>query len=806
MNIRTTIGLAIAAIILVSAYLMWGRSREIPLETIPLTPAETAAPPSKPAAEPADQPADQPSTAVPPAAVLDDRRLAAELFRDGRIIAQVVHQRRGQRQMMFERDGQPEGSGWMMIEPTRCLARGYLIDDIILVLQRLEYLSKFDLQSPQSVTLEQAGIQPEPEARLALTTTEGRTMEVQVGHLLVGQNKRYVYLPDRPKTLFVADEDFQNLLQQKPTDFRERKFFDLDPAAAVELEVTEARPDQPVTYRLRKLGKQWMFVEPFAARGETRTIDQVIAALGRLWARRWLEEPPARLRDFGLEAPYLRLRVVTETVDAAAAEDDPSRYTPRESVLLISDRSPVDDHQQVYAKRDGEEQVGTINASELEAFDPDLRRWRDMSLLPDVLQAAAVTIRRPDATLSFHRTDGRWVFAESGQAAEPDELDALLQTLSDLKAVSFVEQEIPQAFGLNPPAAEIRLEFPEGQDQILRIGDYSEHVERWLRYVQHVGTPGVAKVRSRQVARAFASPRTFHNREILDVEPQRLIKIELTRRLASSTPVQFLTLTRDDAKIWQMTTPTQAAVKLKPVRELVDRLARFRGTAIVGELDPNPLGLVTPDIQLSVTVEGIPTVQAGAVQAGMEAAAPFVRRINLSRREDRVFVHRLDVPDFMEVDPAIYEALQAEFLDGRFWTFEPSQVVAFGSAQAGRTARFALDSRGHWHYTIEPDIPIDSGKVEAHIRALCDQETPRFVEYNATHLNGYGLQGAVRQFFFEMQDGVRHELQVSDVPFPGGTDPRYYARVAGTSRVFIVGPGLIDLATIQLERFAAAEE
>ena len=570
----------------------------------------------------------------------------------------------------------------------------------------------------------------------------------------------------------------------------------------------------------------------------------MVNAVSRLWVPNWLEQVPSNLAEFGLEVPYLRITVVTEKTiekpsddefDEAkepeptqdAQEDGPAEkeaeqeIVREEFVLLLSDHSPIDNNQQIYVKRGEDEQIGMVNATELKKFVPDPIQWRDMKIAElAAAQADSMKIESSAGTIEFELRDGDWYFADSEEPAEPIEVGGLIASLAVLEAVNFVDGGQAGSFGLDQPAAKITLGFPGSTDvQILRIGDFTEQVEKRLRYVQRVGSTSIAKVRSKELDKAFQSQQQFRNREIMNYQPSRLLKIELSRHLAAAGSVQHITLERDENQVWQMTVPTIAEVDLKPVNELVEKLAHLRCTSILDELNPDALGLVKPDVQLVVTIEGIPTIHISDLEPKEDSvprdtsppdqelipSAAIIRQVNLSKRGENVYAHRLDRPVFVQLEADIYDALMAEFLRGDIWNFEPSKVVAFGSVDdqysPGTGPRVEIrKDRGRWQYSLEPDIPIDSQKIDKHIEQMKNLKTRRFVEYNATNLSSYGLDSPGQRIFFEMEGGGAYELLVSKMPFRG-EGQRYYATVAGTNRIFVIDPSTLDRGVISLSHF-----
>lgn len=809
MNFKTTLALAAAVLVLAVAYLLWGRP------------------------SPAEQTADDDNAA---AAKVEEEKsgLPKPPFGQDTSITRVEWKLRNQPGMVFERiDEEKDTAGvgeWQMLEPVRCVATGYRINDLVSTVKGLKLVSKLRVGASGGITLEDAGLRPEPAARLAATSGEEKTFVIELGRPLLGQNKTYVHLPEHAQEIFIADGDFRSILDTPATQYRELKLFRVTTANAVELEVTERLGDRTTTYQLKKQDGDWVFTSPFKAKADQKKIRDVVNAMNIARAFAWLDDIPSNLAEFGLDAPHLHVKLVTEEQvekpkpkeeeaekDSEAEKQDeakdeaPEKEVKRqEFVLLISDRKPIDEDKQVYAKRGDDQQVGTVLVVERDKFTPKPSEWRDMKICQAAAtQANSLSIKLPNESIALELRGREWYFAGSDERAESPEVTDLLSALDALKAVSFVDEQPEASLGLDPAAAEITLALADQPGQeIIRVGAFTEEVDRRLRYVQRVGAAAVAKARSGDLEKLLRNSRVYRNREIMDFEETRIQKIELSRLLPASGRMQVLTLTRDENKVWQMTSPAQAAVDLKPVNELVAKLAKLRGRRIVDEVDPAKLSLLKPNIQLAITIEGVPTIKTSdsadpAAPPETIPGEPIIRQVNLAKYEGAVHAHRLDRPGFMELDSAVYDALMAELLPGEIWSFEPSQVVAFGSTTTERSVQFKLQGE-RWRYSAEPDLPIDAKKVQEHLKKLRGVQTFRFVEYAGTNLTDYGLDAPTHRFFLELEGGERRELLISGMPYRGeGTN--YYAALADGNRIFVLPPAILDLVGLKLELFESAK-
>jgi hypothetical protein len=136
-----------------------------------------------------------------------------------------------------------------------------------------------------------------------------------------------------------------------------------------------------------------------------------------------------------------------------------------------------------------------------------------------------------------------------------------------------------------------------------------------------------------------------------------------------------------------------------------------------------------------------------------------------------------------EVDGKVLDDLEAELLDTKVVSLEPSEVreLAFGGKDA-----FSFEKTGeNWKLAGEPSFQVDAAKVTDALNTLRDLKAKSYVTYSGANLADYGLASPALTVRAVTEAGAQVELMMSDKG-PGGDD-RYATLSTSKDRVFVLG-------------------
>ena len=821
MNTKMTLLLAVALVVLASLYYVV-RSRPAADQ------AEALAPPR-------------------PASSVASRDLFEEKLGD---VVKVVCQRKGGEEWVFEKNADTSVTGqaeWQMISPLDMKCTSYEVTKFGSRLGNLKYELSYKPGQPGAVTAAQAGLDP-PEAVVTLTDADDKNATIEIGRKASGR-ETYVRLGGADE-ICVAKVDLSDLVKDKPLDYREKRLWDFEKGDVARVEIVDrSDPAAPVSYALSKDGARWMFESPVTAKA-TSKVDEMLGAMGRLRTIQWHDDDADKLAMYGLEPAALTVRATVEeevapeehAQDDHAAEteeaaepgtEEPAETEPQKKVtvyeLHLSDRSPIGEETKTYLRIGDESAVGTARKAQIDKFKPVMSEWREMRITTaSVKDAIRIDLSTPEGSATLLQGEAGWSFDPDGGRAEESAVSELLKAIGDLNAVAFVDEEPidTAAFGLDEPQTEVRLTIPgiEGVERIT-VGGYTDQTTKRLMYVRRNDLASVAKVRKSDVTRLIQGPHLYRDRTVIDVLPSRYERIELSAVDAMTGEPSEVTLGRGDDG-WRMIEPVDAPVREEQMDKLVEALGGLRAQRVVAEAaEETAYGLHAPAVKVALTYK--PPVQyrieepkieepEGAgdpAEEGDKPTTPVPVKIQppsqiltllVTEHDGTIYAKRPDRSAVFEMPRAFYQELTAEYRIDRVLDFDAAEVHRFSIRNGDRTHGFER-REDRWVYQAEPDLPLDTQKVENLLLQVGDLRTKRYARHAAEDLAPYGLITPSREVAVALADGTEHVLWVSDERADIGGAKGLYAAVKGHSGVFLLTTDAVERFAVSLDELETPE-
>lgn len=150
---------------------------------------------------------------------------------------------------------------------------------------------------------------------------------------------------------------------------------------------------------------------------------------------------------------------------------------------------------QVYVRRDGEDEVYTLQGSLVGLVNRDVDDWRDK----EIIQADRDLVERieysyPDESFALARDSAGWQLEPSGAAADQNTVAGVLSILSGLLATGFADGSVVDTLTWEPPSGRLRLVGPD--DAALGELFFLEHEDIGF-YVRRAGSPIVYTISAR---------------------------------------------------------------------------------------------------------------------------------------------------------------------------------------------------------------------------------------------------------------------------------------------------------------------
>jgi hypothetical protein len=121
------------------------------------------------------------------------------------------------------------------------------------------------------------------------------------------------------------------------------------------------------------------------------------------------------------------------------------------------------------------------------------------------------------------------------------------------------------------------------------------------------------------------------------------------------------------------------------------------------------------------------------------------------------------------------------------------------SVRRGDETHVFTKTEDRWIYQPEPDLPLDSAKVENLLLQVRDLRTERYVAHVLEDLATYALSDPFHEVSVTLEDETNHVLWVSDRVGTAGKNKGYYATVQGGNGVFLLTPDSVERFKVSLD-------
>jgi len=329
---------------------------------------------------------------------------------------------------------------------------------------------------------------------------------------------------------------------------------------------------------LSKEGGKWMLERPVQTSADNSTVDVLLRDLSRAVRDRTFSEGRTRLEEYGLHEPAMTLKI----------QADGKAHT-----LLIGNKDFTGSH--VYVQFQGEPEVFLTSQVLFSTAGKDLMEWRDKRVLVidrDNLQV--IEVINSANTIRIIRQDEEWYLESPIQEhADQNAVSSLLSTVEFGEAQEFVTDEAQElkSYGLDPPAATLRVQHEEEGWRVLELGQQKgEHT--LARNPERASVFTVSQeIRDKLSQDVLA----FRNKDVLDVEQNQISRIVIHRKEDEEISLRYEDYT------WIVESPDaqkdQEALSYKfwyPITEI-----RF---ASIQDEESDRMNFPEPDVEVIVTL------------------------------------------------------------------------------------------------------------------------------------------------------------------------------------------------------------
>lgn len=741
--------------------------------------------------------------------------------------------------------GGDELGDWRAVEPVETPAETWMVNSLATTFANLESRKRYEA-GEEGRTPEEAGLAP-PAATVTLTDRAGKTYTIEVGRKAAMAQDTYVRVQGQAP-IHLAQRDLTQEVRREFNEYRSKRLMPFTAENATRVRIDAAGQTLLFT---RGADNEWVIDEPVKAHAQADQVLSLLRKLSGLRAQEFVPQTGEDLEALGLATSDIHLVVTTETERTLPAEQEAAETQPAEPrtetvtethELFIGGFADLQQEKR-YARVAQRPGVVTLTQKDVQDLIPDLTRFRD----PRIARVAAGAITRlgleVDGTSAIlQRAGGGWTGEGDLQELEMAAVSDLLEAFEDLRAIEYLTQPAdPAEFGLAEPRAVVTAMATGSIEPVtIRVGNRTPSGRH--AYVERLGQPTIFVVSAAQADRLVVPPLSLRSRELVNVEPERLQRLEIHRG-------QRLYRLEREQGAWRLITPAEAPIDRESVRLLVNDLSRLRARRVVAKDDAAAYGLDDPRLVMEFTVAAPPAPAAeagpaetqpaesaeletgeaetqpgetGDVEPASEAAtvtpeqesgasepapetggqALVQHPLRVAEHETVVYGQLDDSPYIFEIDPTVYRVLNAELIDRKLFPFEPLQIAGISIIGPGGALEFTRAGE-EWTYPADPFVELAQPKVEELIESVAGLRVDQYLEYEDADLQAAGLLAAPVTVSIRLISGQSENLKLEQAA--RGELPRLAGWVE-KKRTFLLRPADVEKLLRGLDAYIKSEE
>lgn len=361
----------------------------------------------------------------------------AEEFRDRKLTDLTAAQvnRIALKTAAGEMELQKQGENWEITRPLRARADNQKAGDLIsrVTAARIE----------QFVAQAGGDLQPyglaEPRGSITLfkqDDKEGQTLQIGGAH---PEHQEQVYVRFSARNfVYTLPKKIEEVLNTKPADLRDRHLVRFD--TNVLDRITINAPGKGKTVLARK-DQGWTIASRDNQPANNTEVTRLLDTLKNEQVTRFVEDVASDVAKYGLDKPQLQV-----TLSSFASENTAESSAGEEPIATIAFGNADGDN--VFARTGEEPFIVAVRKALLDQIFTDPIKWQELAVFkfkPDDVHRLSVTT---DKEITLTRgANKEWTRAQPGEPINTVNVESLLNTLTDLRAVRWEGSAIPpQAF------------------------------------------------------------------------------------------------------------------------------------------------------------------------------------------------------------------------------------------------------------------------------------------------------------------------------------------------------------------------
>lgn len=344
-----------------------------------------------------------------------------------------------------------------------------------------------------------------------------------------------------------------------------KKVFSVEAGKIEELQVKAAGGDQTT---LRKSGERWALVAPVSAEADEGEVSGITSTLASLEQQRVIDEKPADLAPYGLDAPRI-------AVGFRAAGDKAIKR------LLLGSKTPTGGD--MYAKLEDAAAVFLVSGYLDGTFDRSTFDLRDKAILKvERDKVDGIDLQTPTGALRFAKAQDAWRLAAPVEArADFGAVEGLLGRIVTGRMKSIVESEAAdlKKYGLDAPAYTLALAAGSARSTFL-VGSQTTDGQF---YARDGSRPVVFTVDAVLVDDLKKAPGEYRMKDLFEFRTFTGSRLEFTRDGAAVVFEKQKGKDKDAPEKWAQVQPKKDLEEGK-ILDFLSRLTNLRADAFVDAL------------------------------------------------------------------------------------------------------------------------------------------------------------------------------------------------------------------------------
>lgn len=480
------------------------------------------------------------------------------------------------------------GDAWSLASPVQGRAESQPVQDMLGSLAGLRVERELE---PKPSKPADFGLET-PAAEISFTA-KGEKHRVRLGAKNPTGLWVYAQLEDRPAVVLVPDSLLRDA--EKPVaDFRDRTVLAFEKKDVKGLEV-RTPGGQSVAAQL-KGPDDWQMTSPLPVRADREQVSSLLDKLKAAKIKDFVTEPPKGPDPYGLDRPLALTLWLGEEKERSA------------KMLRLG--KPVPDKKAVYAQREGDPTIFTVEEDLLKAVPTSGTGLREKTVFAyDRSKLERVELESPKGKVALAMDAGAWrMTAPAAMKADEGAVSDLLWKARDLRAREFVAEDTRSLgrFSLDRP--QIRLSVWEKEAKEPRTLLLAPAREKDLAYATAGGS--VVLVDAKALADLSRSVQDLRDRSLFGgVEPRDVTRVSIQRK------DQTLVLERKGEEDWQLVAPRQGKARGGRVSDLLWTLRNLKWRDLVAEhgWEPARYGLDAPATTITLAGKDGKTIAALAI-------------------------------------------------------------------------------------------------------------------------------------------------------------------------------------------------